>query len=519
MRPAPTGVRVLLVGGFSGQPDDASIALDALRQFAEAGERLSSRIALSAVPCADPGGLTLRSGPSNGSGGFVNTGYPPTNGFFNDVSSPEPRYIWRWACYQAPDLVIDLQSGTETKWEANAAAGQLGRSLEAHDAGPTDSLVAALGRGAPDSPGTIPALRLTVPSASLTSELDRIWDLLISNPPGQSGARATLDARRSRTPLEVGRDLGKSNGRTLDPLIYTQGVAISGRLRLSALDPSILVDDAAPLVAPVVSDPAQALGAAPGSSELAGILWAEELACSTGDPRYDNVSVVAASYFIPGGEDEAPWPLNPNFIVEDFFLGSAVLGRAYRITDDVGYIDLMTKFLLEAGTQEDGGLFPHSRHGPFHWGRGNGFAAMGFAEALTYMPEDHPGRGAILELCSRQMEGLKPLQEPSGMYLQVIDFPGSYQEMTATCMVGISIARGLRLGWLDKSYRPTLDLAWRAVSERVDTEGNVVDGCTGTGVMDNLRSYLDRPANSGYDDRTGSMALWFAAEMARLSTD
>jgi hypothetical protein len=37
--------------------------------------------------------------------------------------------------------------------------------------------------------------------------------------------------------------------------------------------------------------------------------------------------------------------------------------------------------------------------------------------------------------------------------------------------------------------------------------------------MDNLRSYLDRPANSGYDDRSGSMALWFAAEMERLSRD
>ena len=103
------------------------------------------------------------------------------------------------------------------------------------------------------------------------------------------------------------------------------------------------------------------------------------------------------------------------------------------------------------------------------------------------------------------------------MYLQLIDFPGSYQELTATCMIGYSMARGIRLGWLDGSYRSVVDLAWQGVSERVDPEGNIVDGCTGTGVLDNLRSYLDRPANSGYDDRSGSMALWFAAEMERLA--
>ena len=180
---------------------------------------------------------------------------------------------------------------------------------------------------------------------------------------------------------------------------------------------------------------------------------------------------------------------------------------------------MLSEFLINSGTQEDSGLFPHSRYGLIHWGRGNGFAAMGFAEALTYMPENHAGRAEVREMCVRLMEGLKPWQEPSGMFLQVIDFPGSYQELTATCMIGYSIARGIRLGWLDQSYRPTVDLAWRAVSERVDAEGNVVDGCIGTGVMDNLRSYLDRPAKSGYDDRTGSMALWFAAELALLPAE
>ena len=34
--------------------------------------------------------------------------------------------------------------------------------------------------------------------------------------------------------------------------------------------------------------------------------------------------------------------------------------------------------------------------------------------------------------------------------------------------------------------------------------------------MPDMRAYLDRAALSGHDDRTGSMALWFACEMERL---
>ena len=57
---------------------------------------------------------------------------------------------------------------------------------------------------------------------------------------------------------------------------------------------------------------------------------------------------------------------------------------------------------------------------------------------------------------------------------------------------------------------------WRALSERIDDDGGVVDGCISTGVMPDMRAYLDRAALSGHDDRTGSMALWFACEMERL---
>jgi len=517
--PITEKVRVLLVGGLSGVASDVSIAIKALSLVASSTDKsLFSKLAISAIPCANPGGLSLNTGPSNGAGGFVNIGYPPSNGFFNHPMSPEIRYLWRWICYQAPDLVIEIQADTVTGWEANGAAGILGKALEVHRIVDDDSLIGALAGKGTGNLGSIPGIRLKTTTSGLAQELRRFWSIVTVTPPGKSEARIALDRRRSRTPIEVGRDLEKTNGLSLDPLVYTQGVAISGRLRLSVLDPDgdRNLEDITRLIEPVISDPGYALGGSPQAPELAALVWAEELASLTSDPRYKNALVVAANYIQSHGDGLPARPLDQNYIVEDFFFASAVLGRAYEATKDLKYINLMTEFLISAGTQEESGLFSHSRLGKFHWGRGNGFAALGLAEAITYMPDGYVHRQTIKNMFAKQMERLQDLQEPSGMYLQVIDFPGSYQELTATCMIGLSMVRGIRRGWLDNSYRSTVELAWQAVSERIDSDGNVVDGCTGTGVMDSLRSYLDRPANSGYDDRTGSMALWFAAEMAEL---
>jgi rhamnogalacturonyl hydrolase YesR len=103
------------------------------------------------------------------------------------------------------------------------------------------------------------------------------------------------------------------------------------------------------------------------------------------------------------------------------------------------------------------------------------------------------------------------------MFGQVLNVPGSYQEFTVTCVLGYAMARAVRRGWLDASYRPTIDLAWQGVAERIDDAGGLVDCCTNTGVQENLQAYLDRPAIFGRDDRGGAMALWFAMEMEQLT--
>jgi unsaturated rhamnogalacturonyl hydrolase len=99
----------------------------------------------------------------------------------------------------------------------------------------------------------------------------------------------------------------------------------------------------------------------------------------------------------------------------------------------------------------------------------------------------------------------------------VVDEPGSYREFTVTAMMVAAMARGLRLGWIDASYRPVVDRAWRGLLARIAEDGTLIDVCTGTGAGPTKMYYLNRAGLTGPDDRGGGMALTAAIEMEELA--
>ena len=88
---------------------------------------------------------------------------------------------------------------------------------------------------------------------------------------------------------------------------------------------------------------------------------------------------------------------------------------------------------------------------------------------------------------------------------------------TISAMLLTAMTRGVRLGWIDQSYRPAIDRAWRALSAHIVDDGTVIDVCTGTGVGPTRRYYFDRQAITGADDRGGAMALLASVEMYELA--
>jgi hypothetical protein len=86
-------------------------------------------------------------------------------------------------------------------------------------------------------------------------------------------------------------------------------------------------------------------------------------------------------------------------------------------------------------------------------------------------------------------------------------------------MLTTAMARGIRRGWLDRSYLETVMRGWRALAAHIGEDGSLVDVCAGTGAGPTKRYYLERPAITGFDDRGGAMALAAAMEIYELLRD
>ncbi len=503
---------ILFIGDLSGQtPGDVvtSVIADVARQTRE---DTPNAAAISVVPAPYVAGTgTPTSSP-----------YPPVDGFFDHDTDPVSRYLWRWVSHLAPDLIVELREGDAT--ERQATDRETAEAFSATESGiEDDSLLGAFGRGAGDAPGPIPGLRFTAPQGEMCAEVGRVVSIVQGAGIRPYGARRTLATRQNRSPSDDARTLVGVYGYTLDPVVYTQGVSIGGRL--IAWEMGIKQDDPTGnirrIAQTLLADPGPFLKSCPDGAALAGLTWACDLARITGDEQAKSLFLAAADQFEDGGGSLPPPPADDDFRVEDMFFVATVLGQAYQMTGNSSYSILLDGYIancLESGVQRPDGLFDHSQNSRFPWGRGNGFAAVGYTEALTYLPPDSPVRTELMKAHRSHLASMLAHAAPSGKQRQLTDFPGSYEELSATCMLGIALARGVRLGWLDESWLSGLTRTWEAASESIDESGGLVDVCAGTGPQHSVREYLDRPAVSGLDDRGGAMAMWFALEMAKLES-
>ncbi|MBO55335.1 MAG: hypothetical protein CL886_06695 [Dehalococcoidia bacterium] len=508
--PSTNKARILVLVSADDTLKSLSISEDVFGCYMKHPDQ--DKIALTLIPVTDLN-------DDSDSVSTISQGYPPARPFYQDTSGTQKQYLWRWITFNAPDLILEVCPGDSVRWQANGAISDLPLTVGATRIPVDDSLLAAIGIENIDAPGTIPGLRLSADGSNVALEINRLLDVVGKTRGWKSSrARIELTRRRDRSYLEIARSLAEHYGHDLDVMVYTKGVAISGRLLLAerlAKDKDIL-EDLDSIIAPFISGNIDYFGDNPGSASIGGIVWAYDLARIRQDSRGKDLIIKAAELFEANGSGSPPKCTDPAFRVEDMFNCNTILGRAYSLIEDPKYLNIMSDLLLDAGTQQKNGLFFHARGVPYYWGRGNGFAAMGFAESLTYMPEDYPTRNKLIDIHVNHLAALRNLQQLSGMYWQILDLPGSYQEFTCTCMIGYAMARGIRLGWLDPSYTESVNLAWQGVSERIDDAGNVVDACVSTGVQNSVEEYLLREAILGPDDRSGALALWFALEMQQM---
>jgi unsaturated rhamnogalacturonyl hydrolase len=480
--PASAKRRLVIVGGLDGDERDARAVVAVVRWIKSAAPKaIRDRWIVSALPMADPDGHA-QTRPFQ---------FPPTKGFYEDPEQPESRYVWRWVAYQAPDLVVEIRrdvTGGEAPGSLTAALGDAG--------------AAGLGRTA------TAVLAASSPPDDLAVILARVSE--------RSPLHEAIAKRIARTPIDIARVLA---GRypAAPSISYIPALAWINTLKLSVLtgDDALRAKVLAQ-VQPWLSGEKALLGDRIQLTTVAGTMVFADLA------KADDANAAARRLALEGAdaalEEKADGlPQYGQGWTDDMFMASAILARTAGMPDRGRDLDRVAQLLVAyAGRlQQPDGIFHHATDGPAAWGRGNGFAAFGLMEALTAMPPTHTSRPKLLGIFAKQMRGLAAWQAPDGMWREIIDRPGAYRDETATAMILTAMSRGVRLGWIDRSYAPVVDRAWRALSAHVIEDGGLVDVCSGTGAGPTARYYFDRPAVEGADDRGGAMAL--VAAMERLA--
>ena len=146
---------------------------------------------------------------------------------------------------------------------------------------------------------------------------------------------------------------------------------------------------------------------------------------------------------------------------------------------------------------------PQTGQSPNFWGRAMGWYVMALVDVLDYFPATHPQRTVLIKDLQRVAPVLVRYQDPkTGCWLLVTDQPGrkgNYPEASASCMYVYALAKGVRMGYLDKSLLAAAQKGYQGIlktfietdaSGQVNLNGTVsVGGLGGAGTPD--RPYRD----------------------------
>ena len=211
--------------------------------------------------------------------------------------------------------------------------------------------------------------------------------------------------------------------------------------------------------------------------------------------------------------------------LDDMFMAIPAIAYMGAYTNDSKYFDEAAKQIMlfkDKMWVKEKKLFRHgwveamNPHPAFHWGRANGWAILTMCEVLDVLPENHPQRGAILDLLRQHIEGLVALQGKDGFWHQLLDRNDSYEESSCTAIYTYCIAHAINQGWISAlAYGPAVQLAWHAVEASIDAQGRFMNTCVGTGMGFDPAFYMYRPVSTAAAHGYGP-AIWAGAEMLRL---
>ncbi|MBQ9339448.1 MAG: glycoside hydrolase family 88 protein [Paludibacteraceae bacterium] len=108
---------------------------------------------------------------------------------------------------------------------------------------------------------------------------------------------------------------------------------------------------------------------------------------------------------------------------------------------------------------------------PHFWGRSMGWYMMAMADALDFIPAEHPAFSSIKSMLNRSAANILRYQDPdTGLWFQVLDMPqaeGNYQEATCSAIFCYTFAKAANKGYLPKEYKAEAERIFKGIEKHL----------------------------------------------------
>jgi unsaturated rhamnogalacturonyl hydrolase len=220
----------------------------------------------------------------------------------------------------------------------------------------------------------------------------------------------------------------------------------------------------------------------PGSNGE-GVLYAAKL---TGDPALKAGADRMLEYFLKTAPRTQAGTFHhiddkPQVWVDSMYMAPPFLAVAGAHAEAVKQVEGMRRLLWN----KSAGLFSHiwddgkkAFERQAFWGVGNGWAAAGMTRVLRALPESMKAERRRLAAYIREvLDGCLEHRRPDGLFHDVVDKPDTFVETNLSQILSYTIFRGVKGGWVPKSYLKHAEVMRTAARGKVDELGYVRDVC------------------------------------------
>lgn len=188
---------------------------------------------------------------------------------------------------------------------------------------------------------------------------------------------------------------------------------------------------------------------------------------------------------------------------DTLFMAVLFLARLARLTGDSKYAkEAEFQLLVHLRLLQD----PHTdvlfhgwncadRHhmSSARWARANAWVMLASPWIAEEIGSLIPVAEEIEDRYRQLAEGLRNFQGENGLWGTVMDQPEFYTETSGSAGIAAGWIAGMRMGWLDDTYKEAVDRTLNRVMERIDPDGTVQGVSGGTPVMPSIAAYQEIP--------------------------